>query len=89
MKKRAFRLAGINSFLITQFLFFIDEGFYDFRWMANTGNWLVFAFYFIVLTIILYIINLGLGIIKANENVILGVNLIVFPTVLLAIFYNL
>jgi len=89
MKPNSIYFSGINSFLITQFLFFIDEGFYDFRWMTNSGNWLVFAFYFIVLTMILYIINLGLGKIKADENVILGVNLIVFPTLLLLIFYNL
>jgi len=38
----------ISTFLITQFLFFIDEGYYDFRWMANLGNWLVYLLYFII-----------------------------------------
>lgn len=35
----------IASLLVTFFLFFIDEGYYDFRWMKDPGNWLVFAFY--------------------------------------------
>lgn len=35
----------LNSFLITNILFFIDEGFYDFRWMTNAGNWIIFFVY--------------------------------------------
>lgn len=89
MKLNSVLFSAINSFLISQFLFFIDEGSYDFRWMTNAGNWLVFVFYFMILTAFLYLINLGLTKIKANENIILGVNLIVFPTILLLIFYNL
>jgi len=43
-------LAPLASTLgIILFLFFIDEGYYDFRWMANTGNWVVFFIYFIIL----------------------------------------
>lgn len=82
-------LAAINSFLITQFLFFIDEGCYDFRWMTNIGNWLVFLFYFALITGLLFCINFGLEKIKADKNIVLGINLIVFPTLLLVIFYNL
>jgi len=89
MKIKALPLAAINSFLITQFLFFIDEGYYNFKWMMNIGNWLIFSFYFAVLAGILFCINLGLEKLKANENIILGVDLIVFPTILLVIFYNL
>lgn len=33
------------SLVITLFLFYIDEGFYDFRWMLNVGNWIVFLVY--------------------------------------------
>lgn len=33
------------AMLITSFLFFIDEGYYDFRWTKNPGNWLVFFIY--------------------------------------------
>lgn len=35
----------INAFLITQLLLFIDEGYYDFRWMKNLGNWIIFLLY--------------------------------------------
>ncbi len=42
-----------NSFFIhllcaaafTTFLFFIDEGYYSFKWMREAGNWLLFAIY--------------------------------------------
>lgn len=30
---------------ITLFLFYIDEGYYDFRWTENAGNWFVFVIY--------------------------------------------
>lgn len=89
MKPNSIFFSGINSFLITQFLFFIDEGYYNFRWMTNVGNWMVFGVYFVALTGILYLINFGLSKIKTNENIILGVNLIIFPALLLLIFYNL
>lgn len=35
----------VTSVLITMSLFYIDEGFYDFRWMASIGNWFVFVIY--------------------------------------------
>ena len=35
----------IAALLIVLFLFFIDEGYYDFRWMREWGNWLVFGIY--------------------------------------------
>lgn len=38
----------ISAFLIVMFLFFIDEGYYDFRWMKEPGNWLVFVIYMII-----------------------------------------
>ncbi len=30
---------------ITSILFYIDEGFYNFKWMLNIGNWIVFLIY--------------------------------------------
>ena len=30
---------------ITLFLFFIDEGFYNFNWMSDPGNWIAFVIY--------------------------------------------
>ena len=38
----------VASFIIVMFLFFIDEGYYDFRWMKEWGNWLVFCIYMII-----------------------------------------
>lgn len=29
--------------------FFIDEGYYDLRWMASIGNWIVFIIYLLIL----------------------------------------
>jgi len=35
--------------LVTVFiLFFIDEGYYDLRWMKEPGNWLVFVIYNVI-----------------------------------------
>lgn len=34
-----------SSILITLFLFFIDEGYYNFKWMASIGNWIPFFIY--------------------------------------------
>lgn len=43
-------LAPLASTLgILFFLFFIDEGYYDVRWMADAGNWVVFFMYFIIM----------------------------------------
>ena len=30
---------------ITMILFFIDEGYYNFNWMADLGSWVAFAIY--------------------------------------------
>ncbi|MBL7965881.1 MAG: hypothetical protein JNK09_02715 [Prolixibacteraceae bacterium] len=30
---------------VTSMLFYIDEGFYNFKWMLNVGNWIVFFIY--------------------------------------------
>ncbi len=38
----------ISAFLIVMFLFFIDEGYNDFRRMKDPGNWIVFVIYMII-----------------------------------------
>jgi hypothetical protein len=35
----------LASFILVGFLFFIDEGYYDFRWMKDPGAWFVFGLY--------------------------------------------
>ena len=41
---RSYRLLA-SALLVTNLLFFIDEGYYDFRWMLDIGNWLIFIIY--------------------------------------------
>jgi len=50
-KKQDNRLwaTAIAAFIIVQILFFIDEGFYDLRWMKSMGNWIVFIIYMVFL----------------------------------------
>ena len=33
------------SVLLTAFLFFIDEGYYDLRWTKSAKNWMIFFFF--------------------------------------------
>ena len=35
----------VTTLIITLSLFFVDEGFYSFRWMQSWGNWFVFFIY--------------------------------------------
>lgn len=42
----------ISAIIITNFLFFIDEGYYDFRWMSDAGNWIPFFIYLVVIFIL-------------------------------------
>jgi protein-S-isoprenylcysteine O-methyltransferase Ste14 len=39
----------VSAAAITFALFFIDEGYYDFRWMKNPGNWIAFVAYVLIL----------------------------------------
>ncbi len=38
-------------FVIIFFLWFIDEGNYNFRWMQEPGNWIVFALYWMAMVL--------------------------------------
>ena len=33
------------AIIFTLLLFYMDEGYYDFRWMKKWGNWIVFLLY--------------------------------------------
>lgn len=79
----------INAFVIVQFLFFIDEGYNDFRWMKEIGNWIVFFIYFGILTAFLFLINGILLKLKINKHLILAVDLLIVPTFLISMFYCL
>jgi hypothetical protein len=38
----------LAALLIVLFLFYIDEGYYNFRWMMDWGNWFVFGLYMLI-----------------------------------------
>ncbi|UOK41785.1 MULTISPECIES: hypothetical protein [Flavobacterium] len=71
--------SALNSFIVAQFLFFIDEGYYNFRWMKDLGNWMVFVVYFFVLFGMLLLLNSLLEKIKVKRLYQIIINLIVFP----------
>jgi hypothetical protein len=38
----------LAALMIVLFLFYIDEGYYSFRWMLEWGNWIVFGLYMLI-----------------------------------------
>lgn len=38
---------AVSAILTTLFLFFIDEGYYNFKWMTSIGNWIAFIIYIV------------------------------------------
>lgn len=46
-KKSNLTILMISSFLITTFLFFIDEGNYNFDWSLDLFSWIVFFIYLV------------------------------------------
>lgn len=49
-EEKELRFVFGSAFILTMFLFFIDEGYYDFRWMMEGFNWIIFFIYFIMLS---------------------------------------
>lgn len=41
-------ILAFSSILITFFLFYIDEGYYNLDWMKKIGNWIIFVPYALV-----------------------------------------
>ena len=56
------------AFVFTQLLFFIDEGYLDFRWMRSIGNWIVFVPYLFLSYLLFSGINLIFKRIKKLAN---------------------
>lgn len=54
--KKQINIAFIIANIITQFLFFMDEGWYDFRWMKSWGNWVAYLIY----VLLIWGVSLGL-----------------------------
>jgi hypothetical protein len=42
---KEFLVYFLSAIGITLILFFIDEGYYNFNWMMNIGNWIAFLIY--------------------------------------------
>ena len=47
----------IATFVIVTFLFYIDEGYYNFNWTLEIGSWIVFAMYAGILFPIQYVMS--------------------------------
>ena len=44
-RRREYLLIFLWVHLISQFLMWMDEGYYDFRWMADGWNWVIYFVY--------------------------------------------
>lgn len=44
-KRLTFVIQLLITAIVGQYLFYIDEGFNDFRWMKDFGNWIVYVIY--------------------------------------------
>lgn len=53
---RSLVIFGVFAIIITTILCTIDEGLYNFNWMLDIGNWIMFFVY----SILFFIIQLGL-----------------------------
>ncbi len=60
-KKRKLDILLIGvPFLIVFLLCFIDEGYYDLRWMLEPGNWVAFGLYWIAMVLGEFFVSLVL-----------------------------
>ena len=63
----------ISTFVVVNVLFFIDEGYNDFRWMTDVGNWIAFAIYFAVLFLAQFGLDRLLSAIKTPAKVSISI----------------
>jgi hypothetical protein len=84
MKNKIAYFSLVNATIVTLFLFYIDEGYYNFNWMTSVGNWFVFFIYLTFLTVLLLVLNLILQI-KLNIYVIAVINLVILPITLICL----
>jgi hypothetical protein len=42
---RSILIMFLSALVVTLFLFYIDEGFYNLNWMTDLGNWVAFGIY--------------------------------------------
>ncbi len=59
----------MNAILVTTFLFYIDEGYYNFNWMKNPGSWLIFGIYSLALSFAQWMTYRLFGMLKFKNNI--------------------
>lgn len=58
MKSKKYLIILLNAIVITLFLFYIDEGYYNFNWMKEKGAWLIFSIYvMLIASLLLFLYN--------------------------------
>ena len=76
--------------IITMILFYIDEGYYNFNWMLDWGNWIVYLIYVaVIFAVEAAIYKLLSLIIKSKSTTILSATLgvmIALPLLFFVIF---
>lgn len=55
---KTFGIQLIIAIVLTNILFFIDEGYYSFVWMTQPGNWFVFSLYVGIIVLFQWILYL-------------------------------
>ncbi|MHC1706074.1 MAG: hypothetical protein AB9842_00995 [Bacteroidales bacterium] len=74
MTKKTSFIFLLTAIVITNILFFIDEGYYDFRWMKDFGNWVAFLIYCIPIFLFqLFMYHIILKKIKGSGKTIISV----------------
>jgi hypothetical protein len=60
MSRKNILTFAFTSILLTMFLFYIDEGYYNFNWMLKWSNWFAFLLYAVPLFGFQVLISYGL-----------------------------
>jgi hypothetical protein len=58
-RNKSLIIPAIASMLVTILLFYIDEGYYNFKWMQNWGNWVIFFIYCAIIFIVQLVLRLS------------------------------
>ncbi len=81
----------ISAAVLTFFLFFIDEGYYDLRWMKSFGNWVVFVLYVSILFGLQFLTDLLLrktGLVRSSTWPVVGVAFLLVVLFLLFLIFT-
>ena len=77
----------VSAVIVTLALLYIDEGYYNFSWMSNIGNWIVGAVYAgIIAAIQIAIYKLVLFPLKGNMRTGLSIGIGIFTALTILFF---